>query len=81
MEDNDIQIGEVYEKWNASGTRVLKYTIELYHNYLNEHKLISAPEFKILQHKVKLQYIKWHKKWKSVELKKLNAQQIKKHYS
>jgi restriction system protein len=39
-----VHIGKTKEHYNVAGTRVLKYTLEMYHKGLNEHKLISAPD-------------------------------------
>jgi len=51
-ENNDlIQIGQAQAYYNVSGTRILKYAVEIYHKGLNEHKIISAPEFYILEKK------------------------------
>jgi len=70
MTDNMIQIGQAQEHYNVSGTRILKYSVEMYHKGLNEHKLISAPEIDILQNKVDLQANKWKQKWETLETKR-----------
>lgn len=44
MNNDQIQFGQAKACHNVSGTRVLKYTLEMFHKGLNEHKLISAPE-------------------------------------
>ena len=63
MAEENIEIGKPTTHLNAAGTRVLKYSVEMYHKGLNEHKLISAPEQDILQNKVNLQANKWNQKW------------------
>ncbi|MCT2196126.1 restriction endonuclease [Paenibacillus sp. p3-SID1389] len=63
---SEIRTGDVLTTWNSSGTRILKYSVEMYHKGLNEHKLISAPEPDILQNKVKIQAKKWNEKWSSI---------------
>lgn len=70
MSNKQIQRGEAQAHWNVSGTRLLKFTLELYHNGLKEHKLISAPEFDMLEKKALLQSQKWDEKWESIVSKK-----------
>lgn len=70
MSNDQIQTGQAQECWNVSETRVLKYTVEMYHNGLKEHKLISAPELDILENKANLQAQKWTDKWESIESKR-----------
>ena len=75
MSNNQIQIGQVQAYRNVSGTRILKYTIEIYHKGLNEHKLISAPEIDILNNKADLQTHKWTEKWEIIQSKRqINAE-------
>ena len=70
MSDDGIKVGEAQAHWNVSGTRVLKYTLEMFHEGLKEHKLISAPEIDILKNKAFLQTQKWIEKWEKLELKR-----------
>ncbi|MFP4698579.1 MAG: restriction endonuclease [Eubacteriales bacterium] len=63
MGDELINYGDIERKWNAAGTKILKYTKEMYHEGLNEHKLISAPDISILENKVSIQGKKWSEKW------------------
>lgn len=70
MTDNMIQLGQPQAHYNVSETRILKYSVEMYHKGLNEHKLISAPEIDILQNKVDLQVNKWNQKWETHETKR-----------
>lgn len=64
-----IQVGKAEAHYNVSGTKILKYSVEMYHNGLHEHKLISAPELDILQNKANLQANKWNEKWERIEEK------------
>lgn len=70
-----LQVGRAQASWNVSGTRILKYSIEMYHKGLNEHKLISAPDIDILQNKVNIQAQKWTQEWAIVEQKRKNEKQ------
>lgn len=65
-----LHIGDAEEHYNVAGTRVLKYTQEMSHKGLNEHKLISAPELTMLRNKVKIQADKWAEKWDTIESKR-----------
>jgi len=75
MSKDQIQIGQAQSCWNVSGTRILKYAVEIYHKGLNEHKLISAPEIDMLENKANLQAQKWTEKWEIIESKRrVNAE-------
>ena len=63
MNKNQIKIEKAQAHWNVTGTRILKYTVDMYHEGLNERKLISAPEEDILENKVNLQVQRWNDKW------------------
>jgi len=71
-----IQIGEGQAHWNAAGNKILKYSIEMYHEGLKEHKLISAPDTEILNNKVNIQVNKWNEKWEMIEAKR-RMQEVK----
>jgi len=62
-----IQIGEKQAHMNVSETRILKYSIDMYHKGLKERKLISALEIDMLENKVNLQAQKWIEKWNKLE--------------
>ncbi|MGE0133412.1 MAG: restriction endonuclease [Blastocatellales bacterium] len=62
--------------WNISGTRILKYSVEMTHSGLNEHKLVSAPAIDMLQNKVLLQAQKWDEKWTVIEAR-IKAKEFK----
>ena len=70
MSENLIETGQIQQHRSVSGTRILKYSVEIYHKGLNEHKLISAPDTYILQNKVDLQASKWKDKWTQLEAKR-----------
>lgn len=70
MSNKYIQTGKVQKHWNVAGTRVLRYSLEMYHTGLKEHKLVTAPEIDILENKANLQAQKWAEKWEVVELKR-----------
>ena len=75
MNDKYLQIGEAQEIYNASYSRVLRYTVEISHSGLNEHKILSAPELDLLQNKANLQASKWIEKWAKLESRKANLEQ------
>lgn len=70
MNNDQIRVGKAQACWNVSGTRILKYTVEIFHNGLNEHKLMSAPELDMLQNKINIQIQKWTEKWDLVETRR-----------
>lgn len=70
MNKDQIQIGQKQIYRNVKGDRILKYTVEIYHKGLNEHKIISAPEISMLENKVNLQANKWTEKWDIIESKR-----------
>ena len=67
---NLIHIGEAQEHYNVAGTMILKWTLEMFHKGLNEHKLISAPDSHILSNKANIQADKWAEKWNLIEAKR-----------
>jgi restriction system protein len=67
MSNDLVEIGVAEAHLNVSGTRVLKYSVEIFHTGLNEHKLLTAPEKDILENKVGLQLKKWGDKWATQE--------------
>jgi len=75
MNKEPIQIGKAQACWNVSGTKILKYTLEMYHKGLNEHKIISAPDTEMLENKANLQLKKWQEIWKITESKEANIEQ------
>jgi len=72
MASNLLQVGQAQASWNVAGTRVLKYTVEMFHKGLNEHKVISAPDTRILQNKANLQAQKWDDLWGLLEEKRIS---------
>lgn len=75
MSEELLQYGNVQAHYSARGDRILKFSIELYHKGLKEHKLVSAPDEEILKNKVELQCIKWEEKWNSLEEKRLKQEE------
>ncbi|TVX99053.1 restriction endonuclease [Cohnella terricola] len=75
MKGDLVRAGNTQAHWNVQGTRILKYSLELYHNGLKEHKVISAPEMDILNNKVQLQIQKWSEKWYAVQSKQRIAEE------
>ncbi|MBP6943543.1 MAG: restriction endonuclease [Candidatus Omnitrophica bacterium] len=77
MSKDLIRIGKPQAYWNVARTRIMRYTVEMYHEGLNEHKLISAPEMDMAENKVNMQSRKWADKWKIIESKrKVNANKV-----
>lgn len=70
MADNLLQIGQAQAHYNVSYSRILKYSIEMYHKGLNEHKVISAPDISMLENKANLQAQKWTEKWDIISTKR-----------
>lgn len=70
MNDDKIRVGRKQQRINASGTRVLSYFVEMSHEGLNEHKVISAPDAYMLDNKINLQKIKWREKWAIVSTRR-----------
>ncbi len=75
MNTDQIQVGQAQAYRNVSGTRVLKYTVEMFHKGLNEHKLLSAPDLDMLQNKANLQAQKWTEKWDLIETRRRTNEQ------
>ncbi len=73
MADSLIQIGKAQAHYNVSNTRILKYSLEMYHNGLTEHRIISAPDLTMLENKANLQAQKWTEKWDIISTKRKNA--------
>ncbi len=73
MANDLLQIGEAQAYWNVSRTKVLKYTVEMFHKGLNDHKIISAPDVSMLQNKANLQAKKWADIWDSIETRRKNS--------
>jgi restriction system protein len=67
MSDNLIQIGKIEGRYSSTkhswDSRLIGYKVDLYHEGLNEHKLLSAPEKYLLESKINLQIQKWNERW------------------
>lgn len=59
MNKNLIHIGPVNPVYNRYFTRILKYTIEIYHEGLGERLVLSGHDENALEEKVKFQSSKW----------------------
>lgn len=70
MNNKLIQMGRPEAIYNSNGTRVLRYSVEVYHTGLNEHKVLTAPEIDMLENKLGIQIDKWEEKWEQIEKKK-----------
>jgi restriction system protein len=70
MADKKVQIGRSQAHYSARGDRILKYSLEIYHPGLKEHKLITAPELHMVETKAGLQIAKWEAQWGQIEQKR-----------
>lgn len=71
MSDDNIRVGRIQQRISTSrNRRVLGYFVEMSHERLNEHKVISAPDLHMLDNKVNLQKSKWRDKWETVSTKR-----------
>lgn len=57
-----ISAGKLQAKFSVDGTRILRYFIDFWHNDLDLHKELSAPEIYLLQGKVDALMASWDKK-------------------
>lgn len=57
-----IRIGKLQAKYSVDGTRVLRYFVDFWHDDLDLHKELSAPEIYLLQGKVDALMASWDKK-------------------
>lgn len=58
-----IRYGAIDTIWNVNNTKILKFQQEIWHNGLNEHKVITSPDKNILKNKVRVQVDNWVQKW------------------
>jgi len=70
MQDRYVQVGRPEAHYSAKGDSILKYSLEIYHSGLKEHKLISAPELEMVRTKAELQIEKWQAQWRLIEDKR-----------
>lgn len=59
----NIAVGKLAARWNASGTTILRYYLDLRHTKMNLHRELSAPEIFILQGKVDALVAAWDERW------------------
>ena len=57
-----ITVGKLQARYSVDGTRVLRYFTDFWHNELDLHKELSAPEIYLLQGKVDALMAYWDKK-------------------
>ena len=57
-----ITIGKLQVKTTKDGLRILRYFVDFWHNDLDIHKELSAPEIYLLQGKVDALMASWDKK-------------------
>lgn len=77
MGNNLIEVGKVETHYSANYLRILRYTVEMYHKGLTEHKILSAPELDMLQNKANLQAEKWVEKWEKIEARRIQIEEKK----
>lgn len=70
MADSLVHVGHAQAHYSARGDRILKYSVEISHSGLKEHKLITAPEFQMVETKANLQIAKWQEQWRQIEQKR-----------
>ena len=57
-----VDVGEVQVRYSARGDRVLSFSVELTHKVLSRHKLVTAPDLTILQHKLEVLLKDWSRR-------------------
>ena len=65
-----IKLGEAQAHYNMSGSRILKYSMKMYHEVLEESKLVTEPGIYMLENNVNLQTKNWMEKWDKLESKR-----------
>lgn len=75
MGDDLLMVSDAQTHWNVSGDRILKYSVEMQHLGLHEHKVLSARETDILENKVEMQAKRWADKWDALEEKRLQREE------
>jgi restriction system protein len=75
MSDDQIRVGPKQAQRSVSGYRILKYVVEMSHEGLNEHKIISAPDEYMLDNKIDSQKRKWMEKWDIVSSRRRNNEE------
>lgn len=58
-----IQRGNIRKKFSKSTGNLLGYTVELYHDGLQEYRHLQASEPYVLEGKISQQEGTWHDKW------------------
>ena len=66
--DSLVKIGKAQAIYTATGKQT-GLRVEIWHNGLNEYRLLRAPELSTLQNKVSIQLAAWTQKWERVSSK------------
>lgn len=69
-----LKYGRIESIWNANNTKILKVQQEIWHNGLNEHKVLTATDNDILRNRVRVQIDSWESKWNIILEKKKNEE-------
>lgn len=59
----NIVLGRLTARWNAAGSRILRYYLDVRHTKMNLHRELSAPEIFILQSKADALIAAWDEKY------------------
>ena len=69
MVEGLIQLGKAQPSWDSSGTKILMYSLEMYHKGLNEHKTVYGIDIKGLENYANIQLQNWQDMWRKLEPK------------
>jgi len=64
-----FRMAKIVAEYGARGG-FLRYSTELHHNGLNEHRRVSDKDKNVLNTKILLQKAKWDEKWQRIEAKR-----------
>ena len=65
----DIRISDIRGRYTQAGN-LSGYEVEMQHDGLHEHKIVSAKEEYILQNKIEIQCRRWDEKWEKIVAKR-----------
>lgn len=65
----NILLGNLSARWSASGTRILRYYLDVRHAKMNLHRELSAPEIFILQSKTDALIAAWDEKFVQFQIR------------
>ncbi len=63
QKQNPVRVGDVIKRITSSG-RVSGYQVEVWHDGLNEHRVLSDRDFGVLENKVSAHLLRWEGKYK-----------------